>query len=76
MVTHNETGLVVPPGNPGALAAAITKLLSDPSLRVEFGEKGRKVVEAQFTHERRVQAYLEVFHQIVNGSREGSRRSA
>jgi glycosyltransferase involved in cell wall biosynthesis len=69
MVTQNETGLVVPPGNPGALAEAVNKLLSDPPLRVLIGNKGREVVEARFTHDHRVQAFLEVFREIVGASR-------
>jgi glycosyltransferase involved in cell wall biosynthesis len=69
VVTHNETGLAVPPGNPGALAEAVNRLLSDPPLRLQIGKKGREVVEARFTHDRRVQAYLKVFRQIVGASR-------
>jgi glycosyltransferase involved in cell wall biosynthesis len=69
MVTHNETGLVVPPGNPGALAEAVNKLLSDPPLRVQMGNKGREVVETRFTHDRRVQIFLKVFREIVGASR-------
>ncbi len=65
MVTHNETGLVVSPGNPGELADALNRLLSDPSLRTRFGEKGREVAAARFTHDRRVEAYLKVFHRVV-----------
>ena len=76
MVTHNETGLVVPPGKPGALADAINKLLSDPPLRVQMGNKGREIVEAQFTHDQRVQAFLKVFRQIVDASRGSSCPSA
>ncbi len=68
IVTHNESGIVVPPGDPGALAEAINKLLSDPLLRVQMGKKGREVVESRFTHDRRVQAFREVFRQTVDGS--------
>jgi L-malate glycosyltransferase len=40
VVLENETGLVVPQGNPEELAAAIEKLLKDKDLRLEMGKKG------------------------------------
>ncbi len=40
-VIHNETGLLVAPGDQAALAAAFARLLSDPALRQRMGEAGR-----------------------------------
>lgn len=41
VVQHGVTGLVVPPGDPGALAAALDNLLDDPQTRLRMGEAGR-----------------------------------
>lgn len=41
LVRDDETGLVVPPGDPGALADAIRRLLQDPPLRDRLGRHGR-----------------------------------
>jgi glycosyltransferase involved in cell wall biosynthesis len=41
LVRDRETGLVVPPGDPRALAAAIERLLADPALRARLGAAGR-----------------------------------
>ena len=41
-VQDGETGLLVPPADPVALAAAVTKLLTDPVLRLEMANRGRE----------------------------------
>jgi glycosyltransferase involved in cell wall biosynthesis len=38
---HNETGLVVPPKNPEALAEAINKILYDKDLYNRFSENAK-----------------------------------
>jgi glycosyltransferase involved in cell wall biosynthesis len=44
-----DTALLVPPDDAGALAAAIGRLLDDPSLRARVGEAGRRRVLERFT---------------------------
>jgi len=44
-----ETGLLVPPDDPGALAVAIGGLLDDPGLRAGRGAAGRRRVVSRFT---------------------------
>lgn len=47
-----ETCLAVPPGDAGALAGALGRLLDDPELRAELGAAGRERVLADFTWQR------------------------
>ncbi|PPK65015.1 glycosyltransferase family 4 protein [Actinokineospora auranticolor] len=42
VVGHGEAGLVVPPCDPQALAAAVRKLLEAPELRADFGAAGAR----------------------------------
>jgi len=47
LVRHNETGLLVPPDDPAALAGAITRLAFDDSLRIRLGRQARTLAEQQ-----------------------------
>lgn len=49
VVVDGETGLLVPPANPDALAAALTRLLDDADARRRMGRAGRRRVEAHFS---------------------------
>jgi glycosyltransferase involved in cell wall biosynthesis len=48
VVVEGETGLLVPPRDPAALADAMLKLLADYGLAESFGHAGRARVEAHF----------------------------
>ncbi|MFP4303501.1 MAG: glycosyltransferase family 4 protein [Rhodosalinus sp.] len=48
LVRDGETGLIVPPGEAGALAGALGRLLDDAPLRQRLAEAGRAAVEAEF----------------------------
>ncbi|HBL19108.1 MAG TPA: hypothetical protein DD417_20695 [Elusimicrobia bacterium] len=51
-VLEGRTGLLVPPGDPAALGAAMTALLRDVFLRERLGQAGRRRYEEQFTMDR------------------------
>ncbi len=48
VVETANAGIVVPPGEPAALAGAIQTLASDPALRRIMGKNGRQYVKANF----------------------------
>jgi glycosyltransferase involved in cell wall biosynthesis len=56
LVRDQETGLVVAPGDPEALAAAIDRLLSDADLRTRLGTAGQTAVAA-YTYDAMVDAF-------------------
>lgn len=48
IVIHEKTGLLVPVDDPGALAAAILRLVRSPPQRVRFGVAARRLVDERF----------------------------
>jgi L-malate glycosyltransferase len=48
-VPAEECGIVVPPGSPDRLAAALRRLLGDPVLRREMGARGRLRAERDYS---------------------------
>jgi glycosyltransferase involved in cell wall biosynthesis len=58
IVLHNRTGLLVPPGQPDALAAALAVLLPDTERRRELGAAGRRHVLENFDQETCLQKLL------------------
>lgn len=48
-VHHGKTGWLVPAGDPAAMADAVNSLIADPRRARRMGERGRQLVEQQFT---------------------------
>jgi glycosyltransferase involved in cell wall biosynthesis len=69
LVTDGETGLLVPPENPSALAAALDRLLVDPLLAARLGDTGRQLVQRLFRPEDSVAALGAVFTTAAVGTR-------
>jgi L-malate glycosyltransferase len=54
LVRHGDNGLLVPPADPTALAAAIMQLAGDPERAFQMGQRGRERMEERFTLERKI----------------------
>ncbi len=48
LVEHEESGLLVPPGDPSALADALARLAGNPDMRERMGKAGRDRVLREF----------------------------
>ncbi len=64
IVSDRETGLLVPPGDPPALAAALLDLARDPDLRAALGARAKKTVQ-QHDVSRTVDAHLELYRSLA-----------
>jgi len=66
VVRHEETGLVVPVGDTGALADAILRLLDDGNLANKLGERGRIHVYEHFHPDRKAEEVAKLYIDILN----------
>lgn len=68
-VLPNETGLLVPPYDPPALAQAILQILNNPELAQAIGHKGRQNFESYYTIPTYANRVNEVLRSVVNLNR-------
>jgi len=59
VLRHGETGWLVPPGDVGALAAGLERLVDDPSLRRRLGGAARQEVATRHTWRAHVERTIE-----------------
>jgi glycosyltransferase involved in cell wall biosynthesis len=67
IVEHGVQGLLVPPGNPAALAAALRAILGDGESRKRMGAAGRERVTSRFTVTREVAEIERVYRAVLVG---------
>jgi glycosyltransferase involved in cell wall biosynthesis len=65
VVSHEVNGLLVPPRDAKALAAAIERLVRDPDLRRRLALKGRERVVEEFSHTVVVRQTLDIYRQLL-----------
>src|SRR6185437_3180256 len=69
MIDDNRTGLLVPPRDAGALAAAIVRLLRDTDLATRIGNAGHDLVHERFCVEGMVRAVETIYDDAVADER-------
>jgi glycosyltransferase involved in cell wall biosynthesis len=65
VVRHGHTGLLVPPRDPEALAAAINEMLAHPRRAREMGRLGRGIVEESFSARAMVRQLEQLYLNLV-----------
>jgi len=67
VVDHGRTGLLVPPGDAAALAAATVELLTDDARRTRYGAAGRLLAEERFGIQGWARSLRRMYDEAVSG---------
>ncbi len=67
-VSDGENGLLIPPGDPSALAAAIRSVLSDPVLARRLGSAGRERAFRKFSAAEMVRQVVRLYEDILKAA--------
>jgi glycosyltransferase involved in cell wall biosynthesis len=65
VVSHNETGLLVPPRNPEAFAQAILTLYRDRELAARLAKRGSDVVHQKFSAEAMAEKVIDLYQRLA-----------
>ncbi len=65
LVVDGNTGFLVVPRSPGALAAPLRRYLENPGLVAHHGRSARDLAEAEFSLERMVGAYEKLYERLL-----------
>jgi glycosyltransferase involved in cell wall biosynthesis len=74
IVTHEETGLLVPPDDEQALAAALTRMSDDAELRARLGRAASQRAQALFDLREFTSRYVDVAYASAELPRNGGKR--
>ena len=65
VLAHGEAGILVEPGNPAALAAALDRLLRDPGEARELGERAARRAAAEYDVSHMVRRYAGTYEEAL-----------
>jgi glycosyltransferase involved in cell wall biosynthesis len=68
LIGNGEQGLLVPPGDPAALAGGITRLVDDAALAQRLGEAARQRAWQHYSREAMVRRFEEMYEQLRRGN--------
>jgi glycosyltransferase involved in cell wall biosynthesis len=68
MIQSGANGLLAPPEDPAGLAAAILRLLQQPSLRAALVAGGQTTAATRYDEDRLVAAVEDVYHELARGA--------
>ena len=76
LIDEGYNGLLVPVGNPTALAGAIDKLVGNPLLRMQMGANGRAMIEEHYDAKKNVPLILRALKNAVDQKTKARQRKA
>lgn len=68
VVEDEETGLLVPPANPGRMTDAILSILQDEAKATSFGIAGRDRARREFSQDKNLSNYVNLYSDLLAGT--------
>ena len=65
IIQEDKTGLLIPPGDPSALAATLLRLLRNPGVAAQLGRNGQGSVSAEFSFERMIEKTDQMYTELL-----------
>jgi glycosyltransferase involved in cell wall biosynthesis len=65
VLEDGKTGILVEPGNPNALADAISRVLSDPQGSMQMGKRAREIALTKYSSRRMAEEYQHLYNSIL-----------
>lgn len=65
-VREHRCGVVVPPGDPEALARAVAQLVADPDRALEMGKRGAEEVHRKHSWDAKAEETLQVIYSVIS----------
>jgi N,N'-diacetylbacillosaminyl-diphospho-undecaprenol alpha-1,3-N-acetylgalactosaminyltransferase len=65
VVRPGENGRLVPARDAAALADAVEELLENPAMRMQMGRRSREIAVEEFDVRKVVEAYLEIYREVL-----------
>ena len=65
IVKHNETGILIPPGNVKAISDAISYIIENPNIAKKMGEEGSRVVKKTFSVETMISKHEKLYAELL-----------
>jgi glycosyltransferase involved in cell wall biosynthesis len=75
-LAHGDAGILVPPGNPAELAAALDRVLSDPHRSRMMGERAASRAAAEYGESRMIRRYASLYDEVLNRTSSIARRES
>jgi len=66
LISHNETGLLVPPENPEKIASAVNELLSNPEKAKKLAINGKNFVKNNMTWDVMLPKFIKFYKDLLN----------
>jgi len=68
LVSEHRCGLLAPTDDEKTLTQALAQILRDPEFARAMGERGRKIVESQYTWDNNAKDHIRLFEQLIERS--------